>query len=87
MLLTGRDQVTGFFGWAIEHKQSVAARSLDLAAIGFDAEREEKVVVAVKNDRLIGRSPRSGHDLQQVVEGHPRFQGALGGQLIGQAIC
>ena len=41
MLLTGRNQVAGFFWWAIEHEQPIAARSLDLSAVGFDAEREE----------------------------------------------
>ena len=86
VLLAGGDQVAGLFGRAIEHQQAVAASFADLAAVVLHAEREQQVIITIEHHRLIRAGAHGAEDVEQAVVGHAAFKGALGGELVRQAV-
>ena len=86
VLLRGRDQFVGFFGRAVEDEQAVGAGGAHLGAVAVEAEREQQVVIAVEDDRLVRAGAHRAEHVEQAVVGHAAFEGALGRELVGQAV-
>ena len=86
VLLRGRDQFVGFFGRAVQDEEAVGAGFADLGAVAVEAEREQQVIIAIEHDRLVRAGAHGAEHVEQAVVGHAAFEGALGRELVGQAV-
>ena len=86
VFLRGCDQFLGFFGRAVEDEHAVGTGFADLGAVAVEAEGEQQVIIAIEHDRLIGAGAHRPEHVEQAVVGHAAFEGALGCELVREAI-
>jgi hypothetical protein len=84
--LAGLGHLPRLLGRKVEGQHPVDAGLARRAQVGIDAVREDEVVVGVEDDRDVARLAHAPHQLEHPRRRHPRLEGPLRRQLVGEAV-